>query len=57
MPRIQEAANTTHKTIQGGDKAHIQKCEPAIAHNAAPARNPDHRIHQSRGRQDGNLRF
>src|ERR1700756_3911597 len=37
-------------TAQGGSRAHIRKCEPAIPDNPAPTRNPDHALASIRAR-------
>jgi hypothetical protein len=37
-------------TRQGGSRAHIRKCEPAIPDNPAPTRNPDHTLASIRAR-------
>src|ERR1035438_6886481 len=37
-------------TTQGGSRAHIRKCEPAIPDSPAPTRNPDHTLASIRAR-------
>src|SRR5271166_4948400 len=37
-------------TTQGGSRAHIRKCDPAIPDNPAPSRNPDHTLASIRAR-------
>src|ERR1017187_2905876 len=37
-------------TIQGGSKAHMRNCEPAIPDSPAPVRNPDHTLASIRAR-------